>query len=744
MSKWLTRLLFDWVFVLLYKLFRALLVLVDFLEHIFDVFAGITKVSYNGQKDYLINVFFGQNIIAVIFWGMTAISLVLCFAFTIVAVTRKILDIGGGVRQSLGQILNGALRSCVSFLFVSVICIASVNLANICLIQVNYLMKNASTLLYDGDNEKKFTGEENAAMTRIMNTIANYSINSSTENRYNINVCFNSIREDLLFLQQQQFFSYEYPMIDGHHSWQSAIALIAGAGDIGQDLELETVDSSITEAISTVMDEIKYNPKFRPLETAVRPDQGEVSVSNTIFLVSSMEAANSSVYRNNPSFDDALRRSYLNGTKSYKDLNRVRKDFDIWEMRYDVGYITCVVFMVIMTQCIFLFILRLFDLLLLYLAAPAFVSTIPLDDGVRFQTWRQAFTIKIVSGFGSVMAMRLYLVLIQVIMDGKLRFFENNATNYLCQLLFILGGAFAVLKASPLLTQIVAGNGGAAANSEALGAAMGGILGGKLVQAAGLGVKGVKKGLASGAQAAQLPGKAFRSIQRSRARHKSAADAKAMSNEALGIESSLKVSSDSGKSGNGAKLPSPQGRGSGGDKTGGAIGKQPSEKGSTAKAKEAGNKFSAGTGNRSTGSAGNGKNGGSKGQGGAGANGKGTSQGSSGAKGTGQGSTGAALQNQKSSPAGGRTGGGSNTAKGTQGSGNSSGSGSGRTQGGSGNAKAGNQAGRGAAGNLAGAAGRRKGNTQNRTNQAPRISGNQSIRRSNINGQRTGSRPRGK
>lgn len=718
MSKWLTRLLFDWVFVLLYKLFRALLILVDFLESIFDVFAGITKVSYNGQKDYLINVFFGQNIIAVIFWGMTAISLVLCFAFTIVAVTRKILDIGGGVRQSLGQILNGALRSCVSFLFVSIICIASVNLANICLIQVNYLMKNASTLLYDGDNEKRFTGEENAAMTRIMNTIANYSINSSTDNRYNINVCFNSIREDMLFLQQQQFFSYEYPMIDGHHSWQSAIALIAGAGDIGQDLELETVDSSITEAISTVMDEIKYNPNFRPLETAVRPDQGDISVSNTIFLVSSMEAANSSVYRNNPSFDDALRRSYLNGTKSYKDLNRVRKDFDIWEMRYDVGYITCIVFMVIMTQCIFLFILRLFDLLLLYLAAPAFVSTIPLDDGVRFQTWRQAFTIKIVSGFGSVMAMRLYLVLIQVIMDGKLRFFENNATNYLCQLLFILGGAFAVLKASPLLTQIVAGNGGAAANSEALGAAMGGILGGKLVQAAGLGVRATKKGLRSGAEAAQLPGKAFRSIQRSRARHKSEKEAKLMSNEALGIKSSLSVSSDSEKSGNGASIASPQSRGIGGTSGGGKAGGD-SQSGvkagggdsqSSKKTGDSGNKFSAGGGARAAvGSAGKASGGSGKASGGSGkaSGGSGTSSGGSG----------------KASGGSGASSGGSGKASG--GSGASSG-GSGRASGGSGQSR--QQSARG---------------NNGRGGQAPRIAGKQVIRRSNVNAKRTGSRPRG-
>lgn len=562
-KKWLSKLLFDWVFVLLYKLFRALLTLVEFVEGIFDVFAGVAKVSYfkDGieQRDYLVNVFFGQNIIAVIFWGMTAISLVLCFVFTIVAVTRKILDIGGGVKQSLGQILNGALRSCVSFLFVSVVCIASVNLANICLVQINYLMKNASTLMYDSDNTKTFTGEENAAMTRIMNTIANYSLNSSTENRYNINVCFNSIREDLLYLQQHQFFSYEYPMEGGHHNWQSAITLIANSADISRDLDLETTDSSVTEAIRTVMNEIKYNPDFRPLESASRPEQGESSVASTIFLVSSMEAPNSSVYRDNPTFDDALRRSYLNGTKSWKDMSAVRKDFDIWEMRYDVGYITCLVFIVIMTQCTFLFILRLFDLLLLYIAAPAFASTIPLDDGVRFQTWRQAFTIKVISGFGSIMAMRLYLVLIQIIMDGKLRFFEDNATNYLCQLLFILAGSYAVLKASPLLTQIVAGNSMAAANSEALSAALGGMVGAKLVQATGLGLR-------ASAALAQAPGAMFRGAGRIRQRRTSAYEAGRMSNESLGIgkASGNEGGSAGGGLGNLAILPAPQNRLGGG------------------------------------------------------------------------------------------------------------------------------------------------------------------------------------
>ena len=46
MFKALARLLFDWVFVLLYKALTALLKLVDFVEDIFDVFAGL---AYGAQ-----------------------------------------------------------------------------------------------------------------------------------------------------------------------------------------------------------------------------------------------------------------------------------------------------------------------------------------------------------------------------------------------------------------------------------------------------------------------------------------------------------------------------------------------------------------------------------------------------------------------------------------------------------------------------------------------------------------------
>lgn len=479
------RFLFDWVFVLLFRMLQAFLQLVNFCEQIFDVFAGTAKVSYNGQKDYLINVFFGQSSVSVVFWGVTAIAMTLCFAFTIIAVTRKTLDIGGVVKNSIGQIVTNAAKAGITFLLLSFLSIASVNLATVVLVQVNYLMKNANNLLYEDPGTRTFTGEEYSAMTRIMNTIANYSLVPSMDSRFNINTCFNAIRGDLQYLYLNGFFDTYYGSNQDASNWQSALALIAGAGDIDHPLPLDEVNSSITAALVKVMNQLKNNPNFKPLESVAQAPIESMSMDNTIFLTATLTAPYSSIYRNNPSFTDALRRSYSNGgSKSYNNLTQVRGDFDIWNVRYDVGYIACIVFVVVMVKCIFTFILRLFDLLLLYISAPFFVSSMPLDDGQKFQVWRQAFIVKLISGFGSVMAMRLYLMLIPLVMGGKLVFFDNPATNYMAQLLFILAGAYAVMKATSLLTNIVAGTPGAAARGEEMGAMLGGMVLGKTVNTA--------------------------------------------------------------------------------------------------------------------------------------------------------------------------------------------------------------------------------------------------------------------
>ena len=53
---------------------------------LFEVFSGQIKVSYKGEPTYLTSLFFENSTVSGIYWGMAVIGVVMCFAFTIIAV----------------------------------------------------------------------------------------------------------------------------------------------------------------------------------------------------------------------------------------------------------------------------------------------------------------------------------------------------------------------------------------------------------------------------------------------------------------------------------------------------------------------------------------------------------------------------------------------------------------------------------------------------------------------------------
>ena len=467
MKAWLQKLLFDWVYVLLYRLLQAFLGLVDFIESFFDIFAGTAKVFYKGNSDFLINIFFGHDAVTNAFWAMALIAIVMAFGFCIVQMARKSMDISETVKQSVGQIMSNFFRCLLIIVMLNAVTVAAINISNVLLDRINYALENAS-VLHQQEEDKTFTEQEYATMTKILATVANYSVNPSADSRYNVNSCFNAIRPDLLSLHVNGFFDYDYPLDDnGHYSWQGALALLATSADLTQDLNLDTYYSDVVTAFQTVSREISTYGDFAPIKAAHFAEPESISTDVLIFLITGMEASQNAMY-NTGNFNDAIRKGYVSGDKSYNDLKQVRKDFDIWEMDYLIGYIACIVFVLIMAICIFTFIVRMFNLLLLYITAPLFVSSMPMDDGSKWQSWAQAFVIQLFSGFGMIIAMRLYLIIIPIVISSDLVFFAGAGVGYailnrMAQLLMILGGAWAVLQAGSVITGILAGNPGMAA-----------------------------------------------------------------------------------------------------------------------------------------------------------------------------------------------------------------------------------------------------------------------------------------
>ena len=201
------------VFRLFYYLEKALCWLVGILMELFEVFAGLEPVTYNGREDYLINIFFSNKAISNIYWGMAVIGMILIFVFTGWAVIRKLFDAEGKQQQSMGQIIWGAVKSLFLIIGLTLVVNVVIYATSILMRQVDYIFNNAYHL--DQPMEREFSDEEYAAMGRILATIGNYSMISTANNRYNINLCFNDIRSDMLFLQDQGVFNYSYYKKEG-------------------------------------------------------------------------------------------------------------------------------------------------------------------------------------------------------------------------------------------------------------------------------------------------------------------------------------------------------------------------------------------------------------------------------------------------------------------------------------------------------------------------------------------------
>ena len=198
------------------------------------------------------------------------------------------------------------------------------------------------------------------------------------------------------------------------------------------------------------------------------------SLGCVVFSIASLQASNDNMNLYNGNFlnnkDANLicagnRASFYSGQISYKNVDKVKENFNISNFDYLVGFVIAffLIFCLLMTMIVF--IQRIFEALTLFVTSPFFVAFIPLDEGSKYKKWRELFIGKIFSGFGAVVAMNLYLTLIPVILDDDLHFGETTvAAEYLIKIILIVGGAWSSYKIGPVITTLVSQSAGSAEN----------------------------------------------------------------------------------------------------------------------------------------------------------------------------------------------------------------------------------------------------------------------------------------
>ena len=502
------------IFRLLYWIAAAFCWLIGILYDMFEVMAGLVKVNYDGDKNYLINIFFANSSVTRVYWGMAMIGFALCFAFTIIAVVKKMFDIEGKMQQSLGVIVGNCVKSILMICLMSAFMTALLNMSNVLIQQVMYVFNNSEDL---GKPQKiTYTDEEYAAMARVLSTIGNYSLNPSWTSRYNINSCFNDFREDLQWLYDQDVFDVYYDEdIIGQVCWQSELQRIVYTVDLTQDQPLDVYNENLTLAIEHTVEVMQTNRNFVPISNYERKSltsSGAIPLDRVLFLSSTMRAANNEAYNKNASFSDALRGPYYTGEKSIYDFDTVSADFNIG-MATDYILLFLVGWIMIkdLAEIIFTCVSRIFNMILLYLISPPLIAATPLDGGNKLRQWITAMVVQSFGVFGTIISMRIMMLLIPVMLSDKLVLFSNVFLNILGKVILILGALEVEKKAQGLITGILADNAGMQAISagdmkETAGRFLGGAASAGL-GAMKMGYDAVKGTAKAGFGAAKLGGK---------------------------------------------------------------------------------------------------------------------------------------------------------------------------------------------------------------------------------------------
>ncbi len=488
---------------ILYGIEQRLGELLQFLEKTFEIFAGVKPVMFSktakkyvydaatggmkivsggleGAKETtLLEIVFGNSTINKIYWGMALIGCVMCFGFAIFAIMKKMFDHEEKMKTTMGNIIGGTLKGIILILSLNLIVNVALTASQTLLNQFVYVFDNAGNA--DAVYTIKYSEEDYAAMARCINTIANYGLNKSYNSRFNLNSCFNAIRKDLLYLEEGGKFDYPYRLeytttdpksgeqvtkLSGEDTWQSILYDIAAA-DTTTDVYLDANNETIADSISYAMEVIKTDQNLQPLDhytiTLVADDSVAMApVDRICMLLGTMGAAYKGRYNQNMGFTDSLRQAYYYGWKDIYTHAVFDKDFNYFIFKYKHLLCIYVLFLFIkhyMGMC-FNAAARVFNMTFLYLIAPPFLAVTPLDDGGKTKQWTTAFLIQTFSLFGTVLAMRLFTIIVPIVVNSNVTFFSSSKLNMYAQVIFILATAFVVQKANNMVTGILADNAG--------------------------------------------------------------------------------------------------------------------------------------------------------------------------------------------------------------------------------------------------------------------------------------------
>ena len=168
--------------------------------------------------------------------------------------------------------------------------------------------------------------------------------------------------------------------------------------------------------------------------------------------------------------DQTAYQSILSTDLGYWKTDLVEQAINLSDFDFLFSWITGIVLLIAIGNALLTFVDRAISIGVLFIISPFPVAASVLDDGARFKLWREQLLIKFLTGYGIILYLNVYCLLVSVVTPANVVFFENVYINGLFKLMIIIGGGFAMTRSMALIGNLVSQGAG---SRESMTAALG-------------------------------------------------------------------------------------------------------------------------------------------------------------------------------------------------------------------------------------------------------------------------------
>ena len=418
---------------LLWTIAKFFLTLLDFVQMLFRRLAGLPVDNSNavaendfGQGDIAFDLL-RSDVVRNTIIAMAILALCLLFIATFIQIARVEFT-EEGAKNSKTPIIAQALKALAMFVIVPITCLVGVFLSNLVLRMVDTATK--------GGNSKTIAG--------MIFKVGAYDANI--------------IRNELWI--------FPTPLL-GTAAVAGGVANAAGGAGLA-------VAAGVALA-NWFIQLISYGKLEEAGIPAYAKQNDGVLDSNSLAIigVSSITAdeLDDMFASDNPAtIAKSLGGSLTNGTLiipnvtklNYTSTAAVRYFYDLMEYNFLMVFIAAPLAMKALFHACFGLIMRIYNVLILFVISPPVVALMPLDGGNAYKGWRQKFIGNVISAYGTVAGLNLFFQILPLV--NEIKFFSEDGDidglvmgfyNQMVRVLFVLVGCFMIQDISKMISGII-------------------------------------------------------------------------------------------------------------------------------------------------------------------------------------------------------------------------------------------------------------------------------------------------